>query len=153
MKGGQPTTEVALLRGLRDDLYVVVGIMDPQSKRATLKFHVNPFVSWIWIGVLVLISGSSLSLWPEVKLREVGVFGYLRASAGAATSLVLALLLAATPARAGLLDAVSPSTRGVALTTPRAMDSSPLAALCLGAGIALTSLLLRSRRRSVKPSA
>jgi len=98
-KGQQPTTEVGLMRGLRDDLYLVVGVMDPQSKRATLRFHVNPLVSWVWLGVFVLLGGAGISLWPEVKLREVGVWGYLRASAGVATSVMFGIILAATAAR------------------------------------------------------
>ncbi|MBM4362643.1 MAG: heme lyase CcmF/NrfE family subunit, partial [Deltaproteobacteria bacterium] len=100
-KGSMPTTEVALLRGLSDDLYVVVGTMDPESKRATLKVHVNPLVSFIWVGVLVLIAGTTVSLWPEVRLRELGLLGALRAGAGAATSIFLAVILASSPARAG----------------------------------------------------
>jgi len=65
-KAGQPTTEVAMMRGLHDDLYMVVGTIDPASKRATLRFHVNPLGSWVWIGVFVLIGGASISMWPEV---------------------------------------------------------------------------------------
>ena len=55
---GMTTTEVALLRGLKADLYVVLGSADPASKRAQLQVHGNPFVSWIWIGVVVLILGA-----------------------------------------------------------------------------------------------
>jgi len=95
-KGQQPTTEVGLMRGLHDDLYLVVGVMDPQTKRATLRFHVNPLVSWVWLGVFVLLGGAGLSLWPEVKLREVGVWGYLRASAGVATTMMFGIILAAS---------------------------------------------------------
>jgi cytochrome c-type biogenesis protein CcmF len=94
----QPTTEVGLMRGLRDDLYLVVGIMDPQTKRATLRFHVNPLVSWVWLGVFVLLGGAGMSLWPEVKLREVGVWGYLRASAGVATTMMFGIILAVSAA-------------------------------------------------------
>src|SRR6185312_7776618 len=84
-KGGQPTTEVSMMSGLRDDLYLVVGILDPQSKRATLRFHVNPFVFWVWAGVFVLIAGAGLSRFREVRLQEVGAWGALRLAPGAAT--------------------------------------------------------------------
>jgi cytochrome c-type biogenesis protein CcmF len=100
-KAGQPTTEVSMMRGLHDDLYLVIGMVDPQTKRATMRFHVNPLVSWVWIGVFVLIGGASVSLWPDVRLREVGVWGYLRATAGATTSIMLAILLATSAARGG----------------------------------------------------
>src|SRR5690606_18950543 len=46
-----PTTEVSMYRSLRDDLYTVVGTVNPTTKRATFQFHVNPLVGWIWLGV------------------------------------------------------------------------------------------------------
>jgi cytochrome c-type biogenesis protein CcmF len=92
-----PTSEVRIHRTLREDLYAAVAIVDPQTKRATFEFHLNPFVSWIWIGVLILIGGASISLWPEVSMREAGAWAYVRAGAGVATSLMLALWLALTP--------------------------------------------------------
>jgi cytochrome c-type biogenesis protein CcmF len=95
-----PTTEVSQLNGLRDDLYVVVGAIDPDSKRATFRVHVNPLVAFIWIGVLVLIGGAAVSLWPDVSLREVGAWGYVRAGAGLTSSVMFAILLASTPASA-----------------------------------------------------
>ncbi|MEI7893114.1 MAG: cytochrome c-type biogenesis CcmF C-terminal domain-containing protein [Myxococcales bacterium] len=61
-----PTTEVAMLHTLRDDLYLVVGSIDPQTKMASLQIHVNPLVSWIWLGCLLLILGSVVCLWPEL---------------------------------------------------------------------------------------
>jgi cytochrome c-type biogenesis protein CcmF len=97
-KQGQPTTEVAMVEGLKDDLYVVVGTIDPQSKRATLRFHVNPLVTWIWTGVFVLLFGASVSLWPEVVLREAGAWGVVRALAGTATTVIFSVLLAVTAA-------------------------------------------------------
>lgn len=107
-----------MLSGLRDDLYVVVGNIDPQSKRATLRFHVNPLVSWLWIGVFVLLFGASVSLWPEVRFREVGVWGAVRALAGATTTILFSILLAASVAHGR-------STDGVASISAR----SPLPAL------------------------
>jgi cytochrome c-type biogenesis protein CcmF len=95
-----PTTEVSQLNGLRDDLYVVLGAIDPESKRATFRVHVNPLVAWIWIGVLVLIVGAAISLWPDVSLREVGAWGYVRATAGVTSSVMFAILLASSTASA-----------------------------------------------------
>jgi cytochrome c-type biogenesis protein CcmF len=103
-----PTTEVSQLNSLRDDLYVVVGSIDPESKRATFRIHVNPLVAWIWIGVLVLISGAAVSLWPDVSLREVGAWSYARAAGGLASGIMFAFILASAPA--GAVE----SDRGVA---------------------------------------
>jgi cytochrome c-type biogenesis protein CcmF len=115
---GMTTTEVALLRGFGADLYVVLGAADPATKRAQLQVHGNPFVSWIWIGVLILIGGASVSLWPEVALGRLGAWSLARAGAGVTASVVLAVMLAsnmspvaqrhATPTRN---IPVSPSSR------------------------------------------
>ncbi len=94
----QPSTEVAKFMNVRDDLYVIVGMVNPQTKVAAFQLHVNPLVNLIWIGVGILILGATFSLWPEVALEEVGAFGYLRAAASVAASVVFALLLAGGPA-------------------------------------------------------
>jgi cytochrome c-type biogenesis protein CcmF len=93
-----PTTEVGLLRGWRDDLYVAVGTVNPQSGQATFQFHVNPFVSWIWLGLLILIGGATVSLWPEPSAARAGAWAVARASAAVAASAGAALWLAASPA-------------------------------------------------------
>jgi hypothetical protein len=86
-----------MLHSFRDDLYTVVGTVDPNSKRATFQFHVNPLVSWIWLGVGILMFGAGISLWPEVTFRELGAWGYARAAAGVATGTMAALLIAMGP--------------------------------------------------------
>jgi cytochrome c-type biogenesis protein CcmF len=95
-----PTTEVSLLRTFGGDVYIVVGNIDPQSKRATFQFHINPFVSWIWVGLLILIFGTSISLWPEGTFAEVGAWAYVRTAAATAALVALGVLMAAMPARA-----------------------------------------------------
>lgn len=91
----QTTSEVGLLRGFRDDLYIVLAIADPETKRATFTIHVNPFVSWIWIGLLVLMSGCFVSLWPEVSTKRSTAWTYVRATV-AATAGVLSTFIFAT---------------------------------------------------------
>lgn len=100
LKKGNPTTEVSMLHRLQADLYVVVGAVNPTTKRATFRFHVNPLVAWIWLGVLVMMSGATISLWPEVSWKRLGVWGTVRLAAGAATGVMLSILIATAPARA-----------------------------------------------------
>jgi cytochrome c-type biogenesis protein CcmF len=94
----QTTSEVGLLRGFRDDLYTVLATADPQTKRATFSLHVNPFVAWIWLGLLVLIFGCSVSLWPDVSTERVQSWSYVRVLVGATTGLVLSFYVAQTAA-------------------------------------------------------
>jgi hypothetical protein len=154
---------VSQLNGLRDDLYVVVGAIDPESKRATFRVHVNPLVAFIWIGVLVLILGASVSLWPDVSLREVGAWGYVRASAGLTSSVIFAILLASTSASAVENDrdrisrqravpmesrpsASSPAAEASLRDVTRRGGFSILGGLLLGATVAWAA---RSRRKAL----
>ncbi|HVU02087.1 MAG TPA: cytochrome c-type biogenesis CcmF C-terminal domain-containing protein [Polyangiaceae bacterium] len=143
-KGGQPTTEVSMMRGLRDDLYLVVGTMDPQTKKATLRFHVNPLVSWVWYGMYVLVAGAMLSLWPDVKLREVSAWGYARFAAGTATSVLLSVLLATSSARAAPAVSGGSVAGAASLVTARPLDGTP--ALAAGLGLLLAALVLVGRK-------
>src|SRR5262249_5672189 len=95
-----PTTEVSMLHSLRDDLYVVVGSVSPETKVATFQVHINPLVSWIWTGVLILIAGAVISMWPEVSLEEARAWSFLRAAGAGISSIMFAILLALTPAKA-----------------------------------------------------
>ncbi len=92
----QTTSEVGLMRGFRDDLYTVLATANPETKRATFTIYVNPFVSWIWAGLMVLMFGCVVSLWPEVSTKKVGVWGYVRATAGATAGIGFAFYLATT---------------------------------------------------------
>ncbi len=60
----QPTTEVALRTSLFEDLYVILAGFEP-SRIATFKVFVNPLVSWLWIGGLVIVLGTVIAIWPE----------------------------------------------------------------------------------------
>jgi cytochrome c-type biogenesis protein CcmF len=93
-----PVTEVAIGHRLHDDLYVVVGTINPSNKNvADLSIHVNPLVSWIWIGCLVLISGSIVCMWPQLEFGESRVWAGARGVAATAASVLLGIMLAATP--------------------------------------------------------
>jgi cytochrome c-type biogenesis protein CcmF len=163
-----PTTEVSQINGLRDDLYVVVGSIDVESKRATFRFHVNPLVAWIWIGVLVLISGASVSLWPDVSLKEVGAWSYVRASAGVASGVMFAFMLASSPAlaiesnRDVLTREAATARRTHAQSHPSLQQSGLLgsgglgrnAGLCILTGLLAGAALARSGRwRATLPRA
>ncbi len=115
-----PTTEVAMMHSLRDDLYVIVGTINPGTKVATLQIHVNPLVSWIWIGCMVLIFGSIVCLWPQLQPQESRVWQFARGSAAVATSVTLGLAIAILPAPAyAQRGATTPMTTGEMTGTVR----------------------------------
>jgi cytochrome c-type biogenesis protein CcmF len=72
-KPKQPTTEVANRSTLREDLYLVLGSYDPQSKLATILAYVNPLVVWIWLGGLMAAIGTGIAAWPTAAERRVEV--------------------------------------------------------------------------------
>jgi cytochrome c-type biogenesis protein CcmF len=93
-----PTSEVAISHGLKEDVYLVVGTIAPGNRNvATFQVHVNPFVTWIWLGCLVLILGSVVCLWPTVAAQESRAWAGARTLAGVVASVVLGISLAATP--------------------------------------------------------
>jgi cytochrome c-type biogenesis protein CcmF len=95
-----PTTEVSILRSLREDLYVIVGVINPTTKVATLQIHVNPLVSWIWIGCLVLIFGSAICMWPQLAPQESRAWQFGRSAAAVTATLTIGLLVVFWPSAA-----------------------------------------------------
>jgi cytochrome c-type biogenesis protein CcmF len=93
-----PTTEVAIEHRLGDDIYIIVGSINPETKIAAFQIHTNPLVSWIWIGCIVLIMGSFVCMWPQLELGESRVWLGARGVAATAGSIFFGIMLAATPA-------------------------------------------------------
>ena len=60
----QPTTEVAMRTTLLEDLYLVLGSYDDQSGLMTLQIFINPLVAWLWIGGIVMVLGTVVSVMP-----------------------------------------------------------------------------------------
>jgi cytochrome c-type biogenesis protein CcmF len=146
-----PTTEVAMIRSVRDDLYTIVATVNPETKRATFKFHVNPFVSWVWIGLLVLIGGASVSLWPEVSLGGSRVWAFARSGASIATGTILSVWLAMTPAAAYAHERPQSTARPALVMEsplPRLFESGAWWPIAAGLGLGgLTAFGLTRRRR------
>ncbi|HET9953042.1 MAG TPA: cytochrome c-type biogenesis CcmF C-terminal domain-containing protein [Polyangiaceae bacterium] len=144
-----PTTEVAMRRSLREDVYTIVGTVDPQSKRATFKFHINPFVTWIWLGISVLVVGAAISLWPDVSLGSSRAWAFARAGGSVAAGTMLSIWLAMTPGSAYARerpDKARPVLR-VESPLPRLVHSGAIWAPVLGLGLGLASAGSLSRRK------
>jgi cytochrome c-type biogenesis protein CcmF len=61
----QPTTEVALRSTLIEDLYLVLGSYDEKTGLMTLQAFVNPLVSWLWMGAIVMVLGTVIVMSPS----------------------------------------------------------------------------------------
>jgi cytochrome c-type biogenesis protein CcmF len=65
----ESTSEVAIRQRLNEDLYLNFGGMSDDGQRAVIQAFVNPLVSWVWLGGLVLIGGTLVCLVPsKVKM-------------------------------------------------------------------------------------
>jgi hypothetical protein len=100
---------------------------------------------------LVLITGASISLWPELTFRELGAWGYVRAGLSGATGIMVAVLVAMSPGaalaspRPALAAQVTQQSFGSELGSwhYRAMAGAPIAGLLIGLFAARRSRLSR----------
>jgi uncharacterized membrane protein len=107
----------------------------------------------VWFGVAFLIMGALLSLWPDVRLREVGAWTFVRATAGATTAVALTIVLATSAARASELSdgSVRHLTTTVAARSHPASDPKPRVTpwlIAVGVGLAMGALRVAARRRA-----
>lgn len=64
-------TEVAILSSFSHDLYVILSGF--QNGTASFRVMINPMVSWIWAGGVVLLLGAIVTMWPTARRREQSV--------------------------------------------------------------------------------
>jgi cytochrome c-type biogenesis protein CcmF len=95
-----PTTEVSMLNSVREDLYLIVGTINPTTKVATLQIHINPLVNFIWFGCMVLIFGSIVCMWPQLELEESRSWSFARRGVGVATGITLGIFVVLWPSPA-----------------------------------------------------
>jgi cytochrome c-type biogenesis protein CcmF len=65
LASGQPQTMVAIHSVVAWDLYVVYEGTNPDTGQPIIKAFLNPLVSWIWAGVLMMILGTLVALTPR----------------------------------------------------------------------------------------
>jgi len=84
----EPSTEVGILEGAKQDVYVVLAGVTG-SDRAEIRIAFNPLVWWVWLGGIVMGVGGLIVMWPQAERRAT------RRESGYVTQLPPA---AATPA-------------------------------------------------------
>ena len=70
-KGEEATTEVAIRVRLNEDVYVVLTGYDLESQLANFRVFINPLISWVWIGFLLLALGTLICLIPQSVVDRV----------------------------------------------------------------------------------
>jgi cytochrome c-type biogenesis protein CcmF len=60
----EPSTEVGIRSGLREDLYLVFAGAVEGTEEAVYRVNINPLVWWVWFGGFVLAFGGIVTMWP-----------------------------------------------------------------------------------------
>jgi cytochrome c-type biogenesis protein CcmF len=84
----QPSTKVGLRSTPFEDLYVVLAGWqgDGPTAQVSLAVFVNPLVSWIWAGGVLLLLGTVVTLWPAAPIQARRVTAPVTRGAVGATS-------------------------------------------------------------------
>ena len=79
-KASQQTSTIPRVRSTAaEDLYLVYEGINQDTGRPILKAHLNPLVMWIWVGVWIMILGTSLALIPNALPERVTAPAYIQA--------------------------------------------------------------------------
>jgi cytochrome c-type biogenesis protein CcmF len=90
----EATTEVAIRVRFSEDVYVVLTGYDLDSQMANFRVFINPLISWVWIGFLMLGLGTMICLIPQWLVDRVTPKAGGRGGVGRAGELgILALVL------------------------------------------------------------
>ena len=65
----QTTTEAAIRQKLTHDYYAVLGDGN-RTDGYTIRLYRNPFVSWIWLGIIIMVSGAAVSTVTSINNRK-----------------------------------------------------------------------------------
>ena len=83
----EPVSQVAIRRGVAEDLYITLGSYDEARRAVALKLVTNPLVDWMWLGFLVIAFGALLLLAPgrarEAEAKDIS-WGHILAALGVA---------------------------------------------------------------------
>lgn len=63
-------TEVSLRSTFKDDLYIIMSNVNSNTN-ATFRAIINPMVSWIWAGGIVVLFGALITMMPKFSRRKV----------------------------------------------------------------------------------
>lgn len=61
----QPHSELDINSTLSKDIYSIFSSYDAERNVGFFKIMINPLVSWVWIGSIIMILGAILAFWPS----------------------------------------------------------------------------------------
>ena len=67
----EPTTEAAIRYTLAEDVYVVYAGSVGGTEEAVYKITLNPLVSMLWVGGVILVVGGIITMWPGAPVPSV----------------------------------------------------------------------------------
>jgi cytochrome c-type biogenesis protein CcmF len=67
----QTTTEVAIKVRFAEDVYLVLTGFDLETQMSNFRVYLNPLISWVWIGFLILAFGTFICLIPQGVVDRV----------------------------------------------------------------------------------
>ncbi|MCC7429721.1 heme lyase CcmF/NrfE family subunit [bacterium] len=62
----QPTTEVEIHETLLEDIYLVFNSRNEDESKAEIQIYINPLVSFVWVGALVMVLGTFVAMFPDL---------------------------------------------------------------------------------------
>jgi len=62
-------TEVALRSTPAEDLYLILGGVNEDGS-ASIQAYINPLVSLVWLGGLIMVCGTLIALSDQMRLRR-----------------------------------------------------------------------------------
>ncbi len=135
----EPTTEVAIRRGIGEDLYLVMPAFDLKDQSVSLHVVINPLVNWIWLGFGLMALGTGIALLPE-RAYSFAIARMPTEAATTTTALLILLFVGGTAVPARAQHAESGTTVPVVARTPleRKMQKS-LICMCGDCGRQLLS--------------
>lgn len=68
----QSTSEVAIRRAPREDLYINFAGTSEDGSKAVIQAYIFPLVSWIWVGAWLMFLGTFVCLVPAKVDRQMG---------------------------------------------------------------------------------
>ena len=90
---GQATTEVAIRVRFTEDVYLVLTGYDTESTTANFRVYINPLISWVWIGFLILAFGTFICLIPQSVVDRLTSRPASRLGRAADVGLFIAIVL------------------------------------------------------------